>query len=288
VKTLAPLRDVVDGQQRLRTVISFIAPQLLDDLDQNRDVFRISANHNEDFPDKSFKELPEDARRGILDYQFTVEVLPSDTDDREVKQIFARMNSSGYKLNAQELRNAEFFGAFKTRMLTLATEQLNRWRVWKIFSADDLCRMSEVELSSELVILMLNGISEKSDKLITKAYKDYDIDFKAGPEAGRRFRVIFDSIDQHFSDSMSQFRKRTIFYALFGAVYHLQFGIGSDLQEKKAKAANLTSHDVEEIKKLGARIAALTAPAKVMDATTRRTTHVRERKTLVNYLLRNT
>jgi uncharacterized protein with ParB-like and HNH nuclease domain len=162
-----PQRDVVDGQQRLRTVISFIAPELLDDYDENRDRFVISKHHNVDYPGLSFNKLPEDIRARILDYQFTVNVFPSDTDDREVKQVFARMNSTGYRLNDQELRNAEYFGAFKTQVESLATEQLNRWRSWKIFSPQGLARMNEVELSSEFVIVMLQGISEQNDKVIS-------------------------------------------------------------------------------------------------------------------------
>jgi len=38
------------------------------------------------------------------------------------------MNSTGYKLSKQELRNAEFYGEFKQTMYALANEQLNRWR----------------------------------------------------------------------------------------------------------------------------------------------------------------
>ncbi|MFD2270570.1 DUF262 domain-containing protein [Undibacterium arcticum] len=56
-----------------------------------------------------FRDLPNDLQQRILDYQFSVHVLPSSVDDREVLQVFARMNSTGVKLNDQELRNANFF-----------------------------------------------------------------------------------------------------------------------------------------------------------------------------------
>jgi len=62
-----------------------------------------------------------------------VHVFPADTDDRDILQIFARMNATGMNLNAQELRNAEFFGRFKTAAYDIATEQLNRWRdAWRV------------------------------------------------------------------------------------------------------------------------------------------------------------
>src|SRR5262249_20122911 len=73
--TFAPLRDVVDGQQRLRTVIAFVKPDLLTDLDPSRDVFKISKSHSKEFAGKTFKELPTDIQNQILDYQFSVNVF---------------------------------------------------------------------------------------------------------------------------------------------------------------------------------------------------------------------
>jgi hypothetical protein len=287
LKDFTPQRDVVDGQQRLRTVISFIAPKLLKNFDPARDEFRIKKEHNEDYQGRSFDELPESVRRQILDYQFSVNVFPSDTADREVKQVFQRMNSSGYKLNGQELRNAEFFGAFKSRAETLANEQLDRWRVWRIFNSDELARMNEVELTSELLIVMLRGISDKNDKLISSVYAKYDEDFAVGAEAARRFRAIFDTIDESLKDAISLFKMRTMFYALFVALYDLQFGLKTGLEIKKAKPAAISKDEFECITTAASRIAAKTAPKKILDSTTRRTTHVPERRSVVDYLLKN-
>jgi len=291
VEKLSTIRDVVDGQQRLRTVISFVAPKLLDlhgnRFDPSRDKFTIWKEHNEELQGKSFPELPKEVQNQILDYEFSVNVFPSDTDDREVKQIFSRMNATGYKLNAQELRNAEYFGAFKSLAEILATEQLNRWRSWRVFNSDELARMLEVELSSELMILMLQGISEKSDRIISGVYKKFDAKFKEGREIAKRFRRIFETIDDRLSSNVATvFRQRTMFYALFAAIYDLQFGLGSALDPRPAKSVPTSA--VREILAAGARIKSAEAPDSVMDATTRRTTHVGERKTVVKYLLKST
>lgn len=288
LRTLAPVRDVIDGQQRLRTVIAYIKPELLKDFDPARDDFRIKKEHNEELQGRKFAQLPVSIQRAILDYQFSVNVFPSDTGDREVTQIFARMNSSGYKLNDQELRNAEYFGAFKTRIENLATEQLDRWRAWKVCTPDDLARMVEVEMASEFAIVMMKGVSEKDDKTISSFYEDYDEEFAEGPEVARRFRTVFQSIDENFAHVIPKlFRKRTLFYALWAAVYDLQFGIGSGLGAKRMRAKELTKKSVEAIIESAVRIADETAPKKVMDSTTRRTTHVRERTVVVNYLIKN-
>ena len=129
-----PTRVVVDGQQRLRTVLGYIDPDLLPDYDTERDCFTVRKAHNKDIAGKQFNELDPDIKNTILDYEFAVHVLPSRMDDREVIQIFRRMNSTNYTLNRQELINAKYFGEFKTSVYELATEQINRWKQRKTFS----------------------------------------------------------------------------------------------------------------------------------------------------------
>jgi hypothetical protein len=296
LKTFKATREVVDGQQRLRTLISFIAPTALSDFSADRDDFRIKPSHNKEFGGKSFADLPADTQQQILDYQFSVHNFPADTADEEIFQIFARMNATGLRLNAQELRNAEFFGEFKSIALKLASEQLQQWRDWHIFTPDNLSRMDEVELTSELMILILQGISEKSERVISNAYEKYEEVFKDGPEVAKRLRQIFETIGSELKTEVTtHFSKRTLFYALFAAVYEVQYGLITpqtyeSIDANKsflstAKAAPLKQKAVEKIRAAGIQIADKTAPEAVMDAITRRTTHVRERRSLVKYLL---
>ena len=44
LETLEPLREEVDGQQQLRTLISFIEPELLKDFDSRRDSFVLKSD----------------------------------------------------------------------------------------------------------------------------------------------------------------------------------------------------------------------------------------------------
>src|SRR6266508_3016591 len=156
--TLEPKREVVDGQQRLRTLFAFIDQGLLRDFLPDRDAFTVKRSHNKDLAGKQFKDLPVSVRQAILEYEFSVHVLPSDTDDRDILQIFARMNATGYKLNSQELRNAGWFGDFKNLAYELAYEQLSRWRKWRVFSETDIARMLEVEETSDMMALILQGL----------------------------------------------------------------------------------------------------------------------------------
>jgi hypothetical protein len=295
LKSYKAKRDVVDGQQRIRTILSFIDPSMLENFDPARDQFTISATHNKELGGKSFDQLSTSFKQKILDYQFSVHSFPADTDDREILQIFARMNSTGVKLNAQELRNAEFYGEFKTLAYELAAEQLNRWRKWGIFTPDQIARMNEVELSSEFMLLILDGIMEKSNKTIGDFYKDYDKVFADSKQVAERFRKVFETIDSSFSsdDIHRLFSGRTIFYALFATLYSVHFGLRTPTTHRKrlkltAQRANaIKAEAVAQILKSAYEISVEQIPARVFKALRGATTHASERRVLMEFLAGN-
>jgi uncharacterized protein with ParB-like and HNH nuclease domain len=283
LSTFSPKREVVDGQQRIRTVISFVAPNYLPNYTTETDDFTLSKSHQKDFGGKRFSELPSEYQQRILDYQFSVHCFPASTDDREILEIFGRMNSTGVKLNAQELRNATFYGEFKTLAFSLAAEQLTRWRSWQVFTEYSLARMDEVELTSELMILVIKGITEKSEKIIESCYKQYDDTFKDGEEVARRVRHVMDVVEDKFAGALKPvFNKKTVFYCLFAALYDLQFGLGSPL--KARRPATLPRDVVARIVKAGRQLHDGKSPTDVFEATQRRTSHARSRKLVTDYL----
>jgi len=235
LETLEPIREVVDGQQRLRTLISFIEPNTLKDFNELRDIFFVEKLHNSEIANQSFRQLSQDVRKQILNYEFSVHILPSDTEDREVLQIFARMNATGIKLNSQELRNAEYYGSFKNVAYNLAYEQLTRWRNWKIFGEGDIARMLEVEETSDLIMLMFDGLHAKDQKRLGKLYARYEEQFPQADEVVRRFRTTMDEIEKGFGDKIktSVFSKKTLFNTLFTFYYDLMYGINSTLEKRK-------------------------------------------------------
>jgi hypothetical protein len=285
LKTLEHIRQVVDGQQRIRTVLSFVTPSALgDQYVAARDAFVIKKAHNRELAGMSFHELPLEVRQGILDYQFSVQVFSSNIDDRQVIQIFARMNSTGFKLNGQELRNAQFYGEFKSSMYRLAAEQLSRWEGWELFTWDNIARMDEVEITSECAQLMLNGVVGKSQSALNKLYQLKDDDYPERREVEKRFQTVMDMLDDELSEHMGNtvFTKRPVFYALFAAVYDNAYGIGSKLRRKKAKP--LPAGFAEHILKASELIAAAAVSAEVAKALERRTTHPSSRKTIITFL----
>jgi len=231
--TQRAIREVVDGQQRLRTLFTFIDSASLRDFDKDRDSFTVLPRHNRELAFKTFSRLDDETKRRILGYEFSTQVLPSTTEDRDVLMIFARLNSTGVQLNGQELRNAEYFGVFKTLMYDLAFEQLERWRSWQIFTEAQISRMAEVELTSDLVMTMVNDLTGKTQTRLNNIYKQYDEEFPFERGASTRFRRVIDAIEDIFGPSLRQtiFSSEVHFYTLFTFLYDQMYGLGSDLAD---------------------------------------------------------
>ncbi len=287
LKDLKTIKEVVDGQQRLRTILSYINPGLLSDYNEERDYFEIKSNHNRELAKKKFNELDEDIRRDILEYKFGVHILPSGIEDRDVLQIFSRMNASGVKLNNQEIRNAIYTGPFKTTAYELAFEQVERWKKWKVFNSNNIARMLEVELVSELMIVMLTqGVVGKNQSNIESFYKKYEeVEFNAGKEISRRFRNVMDTIEDFFNTENPQsiLTQRTLFFILFILLYDLKFGLGSFRRGEATRPKQISKQTVTKIEELGNNVANESAPKEVITAYQKNTTNIKSRTILFKY-----
>jgi hypothetical protein len=208
-------REIVDGQQRLRTVLTFI-----------KDGFKISKAHNEEFGGKFFSGLETDTQLDILKYEFVVDLL-QDMPDPEVYDLFARINTFSEKLKPQELRNARWFGEFKSSVYLLAKEFVTFLARGKVFTSKQILRMSEAEFISELLLAIHEGVREKKKDVIDKAYRDYDDHFLGRRLHEKRFRETIDIIGGIAGDELAslKFRATRLLYPFFCAIYHLKFGL---------------------------------------------------------------
>ena len=286
LRTLRPIRQVVDGQQRIRTILTYIAPNLIDNYVESKDYFEVKAIHNKEIARRPFSALPARYRSQILDYRFGVHVLPSNVDDKQVLQIFARMNATGVKLNAQELRNAIFTGEFKQSMYTLAYEQLSQWRNWKLFNENNIARMDEVEMVSDLIRLMYKGITSKSKQPLDKMYENYEEYLPEKTIIETRFRNVMNAIDESLGKQIANtiFQKKTPFYCLFALVYDCLYGLNSKLVKigKKRLPKGFTNYAL----KMNVLFKEGKIPENVLNATTRRVSSVTSRRDILNYLKR--
>jgi uncharacterized protein with ParB-like and HNH nuclease domain len=208
-------REIVDGQQRLHTVLSFI-----------KDGFKISKTHNEEFGGRFFSGLGKDIQRDILKYEFVVDLL-QDMPDNDVYDVFARINTYSVMLKPQELRNAKYYGEFKSSVYLLANEFVTFWETNDIFTPKQIMRMAEAEFVSDLLIAISGGIRAGEKRVIDSFYRDCDDEFAGRKTNEKRFRETMDIIGGILGNELpeSKLKATRLFYPLFCAIYHLKFGL---------------------------------------------------------------
>jgi len=231
--------EVVDGQQRLRAILDFYAGALT-----------ISKSHNPDFGGSTFEMLPDSVRRSFLDYEISTEVMEKATDP-EVWALFERLNTYTLTLNKQERLNAKWFGYFKQTAYKLAAEEsaLEAWRHLKIFGDQQIARMKEVELTSDILVAIVKGISDITE--IGKMYERYDSEFPERKEVSELFEKSLSFLKEHLSDSISstRFRRRAWFYSLSVATADALAGIPEGAGPKPTRLISTIASRMSELSK---------------------------------------
>ena len=152
--------EVVDGKQRLTTIIDFVNDRLT-----------TSEEHSDDLgAPLFFSELSDDARKAFYKYHLTVEVMKDGSPD-ELRQAFDRLNRNVLRLNSQELRHARYSGRFIQLMESLADDDF--WIDVGVATPPRARRMLDVQFVSQIFILTMHGIQD-GDESIDQLYADYD------------------------------------------------------------------------------------------------------------------
>jgi hypothetical protein len=224
--TRQSIREVVDGQQRLRTILSFV-----------KDGFVISPRHNKTYGGLYFSqmaEVDEDIQAQILNYEISVDLLVN-MADADVLDVFNRLNSYSVILNEQEKLNATHFGPFKMLADSMAHQNNSFWIENKIISEQNVLRMADVQLSADLIIGMIEGI--RSKKQIKRYYENYEKDFDYDyDELADAFKNVIAIISELFGNNLKKrdFRRPHLFYSLFMSIYHMEYGVENMFADRKS------------------------------------------------------
>jgi Protein of unknown function DUF262 len=223
------VREVVDGQQRLRAILGFVQGD-----------FPIMKAHNAEFANANYSELPDELQRTLLAYKLPVYSLEN-ISDADVLRIFARMNTYTEPLKAQELLNAEFFGAFKQAVYELAFNHYSFWINCNILTTKKMARMADAELVSELIVCILDGIRQTKTADLRQFYARYDDEFPLGDRVTREFNAIIDVIGNAYADKLphSPFRRIPLFFTLFLVVYDAMYGLPNSRFELRLRQVDM-------------------------------------------------
>lgn len=226
------IRVVVDGQQRLRSIFDFLS-----------DGIKISRAHNKEFAGRVFSQLPDDIRNEFLQYEIGCDIL-NEAPLSELLDIFARINRYTVKLNAQELRNAQFSGFFKTQAFNIGYRYLDFWLAAKILSDSQVNRMGEAELGSDLLGSFMGTI--QSSKAIEANYRTFEETEGNLPIAASRLEAAITLSSEIYSELDIQdtaWSSRHMYYSLVTCVGHIQNNFGN------VRATSLQPTSLSEIDK---------------------------------------
>ncbi len=193
--------EVVDGQQRLRSIIRFFKNDL--ELTGN-DVSPKWIGSTWDRLDSSVQEK-------FWSFKIVVRELER-ASDTEVRDMFRRLNANQSSLNLQELRHAQYTGEFITAVEKIADDSW--WTVNKIVTPAQSRRMLDVEFVSELLIGLLAGPLDKK-KGLDDYYSDYDDLFPDRDLWESRFRQTRDLTAAVLGGTFNGWNSKTEYYSLF-------------------------------------------------------------------------
>lgn len=193
-ETGAVSHSIVDGQQRLSTLLQFTQNEFSlkkSFLDENSDAL--------EYADLQWKDLPNAAKKGLWQYVLTVRTIPSATSIEEIRKIFSRLNETDKSLNPQELRNAKFEGKFVENSVAVANmiDDLQ----WNIFKPNDLRRMKDIEFASQLLIYHRQGIATDSPQAINRIYDLYNDEYKEAAKDRKAIRALLGRVADLFTAS---------------------------------------------------------------------------------------
>ncbi|HVW64047.1 MAG TPA: DUF262 domain-containing protein [Nitrosospira sp.] len=135
---------VVDGKQRLQTIIDFAANKI-----------RIP----DDFADiglqkKRWDDLQRETKEKFWNYVLIVEMLPT-VNEAAIRDTFERINRNSRKLERQEIRHAKYDGWFINEVE--AEAEKDDWKDFGVVTTARAKRMSDVQFISELLAINLKG-----------------------------------------------------------------------------------------------------------------------------------
>ena len=215
--TGASITHIVDGQQRIKAICSFINNEF-----KLKPQFLLDTSAKEKYANKYFRDLEAEDKKSFWNYQLMVIDIDPAATRTDIITMFNRLNLTDYNLNNQEKRNS-MSGEFAALARELSDAPI--WEERHLFTTTDVKRMKDVEFCASLILLYRKGIIDQTDQTaLNQAYEELQEGYKDAEKDKNAVFAAIDLIPQFFiSDEVTKFlKKKTQLYTLFSVVFYMQ------------------------------------------------------------------
>jgi hypothetical protein len=229
--------SIVDGKQRLVTILEFVA-----------DRFKIwDGCPRVHLRGRKFSELEPETKIAFFDYDLLVDFLPTN-DEAVINDIFDRLNRNVARLQPQELRHAKYYGVFIKRCEDLSlwtwggapdesgeeTDETGEQVVPQLpsnfprVSRGARRTMKDVEIVASLLLLLEEGVKSYSTLGMDEAFASRDAAWPAGVRVEDEYRATIGRLKSLINLCLvlgdgspflgTRLANQADFYSLFGAI----------------------------------------------------------------------
>lgn len=190
--------EMVDGQQRSRTILGFLENQF------------------KTFEGLYYDSLEQSER--LSKYLIPVTIIEVIEKGESIEEFYSLVNKSGIHLNRPELKKAEYFDTIFLKLITELSNQAD-FQSLELFTETTSKRMNDVDFVSELVTYLIEGISDKKNK-VDKVFET-DINEETYNLLKDRFNSVL-SVLLNFNAitpiKKTRYKQRNDFYTMFAFV----------------------------------------------------------------------
>lgn len=212
--TAAGTELLVDGQQRITTLHQYFTDSA---------ALKLPAGM------RKYQELSPEEQAAFLNYEVAVRNLGI-IDLDGIKDVFRRINSTSYSLNAMEIHNARYNGPLKECADELARNKF--FAKHRVFSASDIRRMRDVVFTLTIIISMLSTYFNRDDE-IEQYLERYNDEFERREEIESRLKRCMELIEACNFPPKSRAWKKTDLLVLFVEFDRVANKEGVTLDEEK-------------------------------------------------------
>lgn len=221
--------DVLDGKQRLETILHFIEKIEIKDEDKLWVEFKNPKNDKKDYLDFNELKLKKVNKEyeNILEkfWEYPIPIIEYEGDLTDIfgrnvasKDVFVRINSTGSPLKKQEIRHALWSSPFFELGSFLEKKYKKLFLNWKIISKADIDRYLFHEFILELCTACFEGNYSDRRKKLDELLSQHNWNKKEITKTQKHFTKVVLWIKDIFSDDsirVTRFKNKSDFYSLF-------------------------------------------------------------------------